>query len=241
MNITPDQFVIWQWGPVTLNATILYTWLVILLLAVGSWLITRRLSTSTTMSHWQNLLEVIVGHMRDQIREITQDDPGKYMWFVGTLFVYILTCNILAVVPGFLPPTGSLSTTAGLALCVFVAVPAYGIAEQGFTEYLKNYIRPTPFMLPFNILGELSRTFALAVRLFGNMMSGTMIVAILLVVIPFLFPVAMQALSLLTGVVQAYIFAVLAIVYIAGGTRAHRERQEQPAQQAEIQGSSTDE
>jgi F-type H+-transporting ATPase subunit a len=122
------------------------------------------------------------------------------------------------VIPGYQPPTGSLSTTAALALCVFLAVPFFGIRKQGLGGYLKTYTRPTWIMLPFNIIGELSRTLALAVRLFGNMMSGVMIVAILLTITPFIFPIFMTALGLLTGMVQAYIFTILAGVYIAAAT-----------------------
>ena len=170
---------------------------------------------------WQNLLEVLVSGMREQIREVSQHDPGPYLPFVGTLFLFIATSNALAIVPGFTPPTGSLSTTTALALCVLVAVPLYGIAERGLGGYLKSYVRPTVFMLPFNIIGEMSRTVALAVRLYGNVMSGTVIAAILLSIVPFFFPIVMQVLGLLTGLIQAYIFAVLAMVYIASATRTH--------------------
>jgi F-type H+-transporting ATPase subunit a len=129
---------------------------------------------------------------------------------------------VLAVVPGFMPPTGSLSTTTALALCVLVAVPLYGVAERGLAGHLRGYVRPTVFMLPFNLIGEMSRTVALAVRLYGNVMSGTVVAATLLSIVPFFFPVVMQVLGLLTGLIQAYIFAVLAMVYIASATRAHR-------------------
>jgi F-type H+-transporting ATPase subunit a len=223
-DISPDQVVFWQWGGFTLNATILFTWVVIAFLALGSWLITRRLSTGMHLSRWQNLLEVLVNGIRGEIREISRQEPDSYVPFVGTLFLYILISNILSVIPSFVSPTASLSTTAGLAICVFVAVPLYGIMGRGLFGYLKQYLEPTPFMLPFNIIGELSRTLALAVRLFGNMMSGTKIVAILLAITPLVFPIVMHALGLLTGVIQAYIFAVLAMVYIASATRAQEQR-----------------
>jgi F-type H+-transporting ATPase subunit a len=226
MTTSPDHIVIWQWGAVSLNATICWTWAVMALLVCGSWLVTRNLSTTTRLSRGQNLLEVVVSTMQNQIREVGQQDPASYLAFVGTLFMFIATSNLLALVPGYLPPTGSLSTTAALALCVFVAVPLYGITRQGLLGYLKNYIQPSVFMLPFNIVGELSRTLALAVRLYGNIMSGTVIGAILLSIVPLFFPILMQALGLLTGMIQAYIFAVLAMVYIASATRAHEERTE---------------
>ena len=221
MQITPDQIVLWQNGPIVLNATIVFTWIVMALLVVAARLMTLRLSDDETISRWQNLLEVLVTGMRDQIREVSRADPGRYLPFIGTLFLFIATSNALAIIPGFKPPTGSLSTTAALALCVLVAVPLFAIAEGGVGPFLRRYIQPTVFMLPFNIIGEISRTLALAVRLYGNVMSGTVIVAILISIVPFFFPVVMQLLGLLTGLIQAYIFAILAMVYIASATRTH--------------------
>ena len=221
MQISPDETVLWAWRAFRLNATILYTWVVMAVLVLGAHLATRRVSPTMRPGRWQSLLEVLVSGMRDQIREVSQHAPGSYLPFVGTLFLFIATSNVLAVVPGFTPPTGSLSTTTALALCVLIAVPLYGIAERGLVAYLRSYVRPTPFMLPFNIIGEMSRTVALAVRLYGNVMSGTVIAAILLSIVPFFFPIVMQVLGLLTGLIQAYIFAVLAMVYIASATRTH--------------------
>lgn len=219
MNITPDQWIFWQQGFVKINATIVFTWLVMLLLVAGSWLITRRLSTDRHISRWQNMLEAVVELIRDQIGEVSRQTPQRYLPFIGTLFLFIFVSNVLAIVPGFEPPTGSLSTTAALALCVFVAVPFYGITQRGLLGYLKHYLRPTPLMLPFNIISELSRTLALAVRLFGNIMSGTILVAIIVSIVPLFFPVLLELLGLITGVIQAYIFAILAMIYIASATR----------------------
>jgi F-type H+-transporting ATPase subunit a len=223
MSISPDQIILFQQGWFTINATIAFTWLLIIIMSLGSWLITRRLSSEGTLTRWQNLLEVLVSGINGQIREVSRQEPGPYLPFVGTLFVFIAISNLLAIVPGYIPPTSSLSTTAALAICVFVAVPIFGIAQRGVLSYLKQYIQPTFFMLPFNIIGEISRTLALAVRLYGNMMSGTIIVAILLTITPLVFPVVMQALGLLTGLIQAYIFAILAMVYIASASKAHQE------------------
>lgn len=217
MRISPDSIIIWQTESIKLNATILFTWLVMILLVFGSRLVTRKLHTGEQLPRWQNLLESIVVLINGQIRDVTRQPPTRFLPFLGTLFLFIGVSNLLSVVPGFQPPTGSLSTTTGLAICVFIAVPAYGIADNGILGYLKNYIRPTPLMLPFNITGEISRTLALAVRLFGNVMSGTMIVAILLAISPLIFPVVMNLLGLLTGMVQAYIFVILAAVYIGAG------------------------
>jgi F-type H+-transporting ATPase subunit a len=218
MRLSTDQLILWQHGFVKLNATIVTTWALMLLLAVGAKLITRRLATDATISRWQCALEILVAGIAKQIAEVGLAAPRRYIGFLGTLFLFIATANLFTIVPGYEPPTGSLSTTAALALCVFVAVPLFGIGQRGWRGYLKSYLQPTVIMLPFNIISELSRTLALAVRLFGNMMSGTMILAILLTVTPFLFPVAMSALGLLTGMVQAYIFTILATVYIAAAT-----------------------
>ncbi len=220
VRLTPDQLVLFHIGPVPVNATIVFSWALMLLMVVGAWLITRRVTSDVYISPGQNLLEVIVGSIRDQIEELGGERSDLYMPFVGTLFLFIAISNILAaLVPGFEAPTASLSTTAALALCVFVAVPIYGISQRGLLGYLRQYVEPTPLMLPFQVIGELSRTLALAVRLFGNIMSGTMIVGLLLAIAPFFFPIMMRLLGLLTGLVQAYIFAVLAMVYIASATQ----------------------
>lgn len=226
MRLSPDQMIFWQYGFLKINATILFTWGVMLILAVGSKLVTRRLSTDLDRSRWQNLLEIIVTSIMQQIEEVGLRHPQKYIGFLGTLFLFVATAALCTVIPGYEPPTGSLSTTVALALCVFVAVPLFGIDEQGMGGYLKSYVQPTVIMLPFNIISEVSRTLALAVRLFGNMMSGAMIVGILLSITPFVFPVFMTLLGLLTGMVQAYIFSILAAVYIAAATQARKHKEQ---------------
>lgn len=226
MNLTPDQIIIGQWGQMTLNATLIFTWAVMLLLVLFSRWVTRRLSSSPRISRGQNLLEVLVLGINHQIQEVSQQNPKPYLPFIGTLFIFIAVSNLLSIIPGYQPPTGSLSTTAALAICVFFAVPLYGISKQGLVGYLKQYLEPNLIMLPFNIIGEFSRILALAVRLFGNVMSGTMIVAILLSVAPLFFPIVMQAMGLLTGLIQAYIFSILAMVYIAAATQVQNEKGE---------------
>jgi F-type H+-transporting ATPase subunit a len=216
--------VFWRHGGLKLNGTIVFTWGLMFVLAVGSKLITRKLSTDLKRSRWQNFLEIIVTAIEKQIEEVGLPHPEKYIGFLGTLFLFVAMANLFTVVPGYEPPTGSLSTTVALALCVFVAVPFFGIKNQGVGGYLKSYVEPTVIMLPFNIISEISRTLALAVRLFGNMMSGAMIIAILLTITPFVFPIVMTALGLLTGMVQAYIFSILAAVYIAAATRARKAK-----------------
>lgn len=224
MHITPDQTVLWQWGFVHINATIIYTWLVMLLLTGGSWLVTRSLGSSDQpRSRWRNAMEVVVETIRGQIREICPQGGDTYLPFVGTLFLFIAVSNVLDIVPGWRAPTGSLSTTAALAICVGVAVPVFGIESQGWIGYFRHYLKPTVIMLPFHILSETSRNLALAIRLFGNVMSGAMIAGILLAIAPLFFPVLMQALGLLTGMIQAYIFAILAAVYIAAAVQRSQE------------------
>ena len=226
MRLSPDEMIFWQHGFLKLNATIVFTWALMFVMAVGSKLVTRKLSQGLEHARWQNLLEIIVSGIGKQIEDVGLCNPKKYLGFLGTLFLFVAMANLCTVLPGYEPPTSSLSTTAALALCVFVAVPLFGILDQGLGGYLKSYIEPTVIMLPFNIISELSRTLALAVRLFGNMMSGVMIIGILLTITPLLFPIVMTALGLLTGMVQAYIFSILAAVYIAAATRDREPKPE---------------
>ncbi len=220
MEISPDQWIVLRIGPVALNATIVFTWAVMATLTLAAALIRRRLSTGGEPNRWQSMAEAIVSIIRDQIREISGQDPMRYLPFIGTLFLFIAAANTFAVIPGYAPPTGSLSTTAALAICVLLAAPIFGILERGVGGYFSSYFQPTPLMAPFNVIGELSRTLALAIRLYGNVMSGAVIVGILISIAPFFFPVLMQLLGLLTGLIQAYIFAILAMVYVASATRA---------------------
>lgn len=221
MEINIDDIIYLEWGFVKLNAPIVFAVLVSLLLAGFSWAVSRSLSAGLSLSRGQALLESLVVVILDQIEEATQQKPEPYLPFVGTLFLFIATSNILGIIPGIYPPTASLSTTAALAACVLVAVPVFGVARIGFKKYMRHYVQPTPLMLPFNIIGEISRTLALAIRLFGNIMSGSLIVAILLSLSPLFFPAVMQVFGVLIGMIQAYVFAILALVYIASATRSH--------------------
>ncbi|MBE9167150.1 F0F1 ATP synthase subunit A [Pleurocapsales cyanobacterium LEGE 06147] len=232
MEISPDNIIFWQWQWITLNATMIFTWLVMLILVVGSWLVTRNLSVRPQMSRWQNMLEIIVDTINNQIRDASRQEPTQFLPLIGTLFLFIAFSNLLTIFPGYQSPAGSLSTTAALALCVFVAVPIYGIKQRGIVGYLKNYIQPTPIMLPFHVISEVSRTLSLAIRLFGNIMSTSLLVAILVSLIPLIFPALMQAFGLLIGVIQAYVFTILAMVYIASGMRAQRTTERQTNQRS---------
>ena len=224
MRLSPDQMIFWQHGFFKLNGTIVFTWGLMLVLAVGSKLITRKLSTDLKRSRWQNLLEIIVTAIEKQIEEVGLQPSGE---------IYRLSGHALPVRRAGQPLHGHsrLRAADGFALDHrgARAVRVRGRAAvrhrgAGLGGYLKSYVQPTVIMLPFNIISELSRTLALAVRLFGNMMSGAMIIAILLTITPFIFPIVMTVLGLLTGMVQAYIFSILAAVYIAAATRTRKPK-----------------
>ena len=247
MELTPDARILFvlpmgPLGELPVSATIVNTWIVMAILVIGGRIATWGIGPATPTSRWRLAVELLIEMIRNQIRAIGGGDPSRYLPFVGTLFLFTLFSNVLGVVPGFQSPTGSLSTAVALALCVLVAVPAYGIAESGLLAYLRRYIHPTPLMAPFNVIGELSRTIALAVRLYGNVMSGMVVAAILLSVVPFFFPVLLQLLGLLTGVIQAYIFAVLAMVYIvsASGQETGAAESRSPPAGAGARGTATE-
>lgn len=213
------------------------TWFVMAVLAGGAWWITRRMRRDPLLSPWQHGLELVMETIEAQIVEVAEERHHPYTPFVGTLFLFVAAAALLGLLPTFSwghagfafyhPPTAQLETTVALAVCVFFAVPYFAIRRRGIRHWLATYVQPTPFLLPFNIIGDVSRTVAMAARLFGNMMSGTVIGAILLSVAPLFFPVIMQLFGLLTGMIQAYIFAVLAMVYIASAVRIERRRQGQ--------------
>ena len=161
MRLSPDQMIFWQHGVFKLNGTIVFTWGLMFVLAICSKLVTRRLSTDLKQSPWQNLLEIVVTAIEKQIEDVGLHNPKTYVGFLGTLFLFVAVASLCTIIPGYEPPTGSLSTTAALALCVFVAVPFFGIKDQGLGGYLKSYVKPTVIMLPFNIISELSRTLTL--------------------------------------------------------------------------------
>ena len=199
--------------------TILMTWILILVLTSISWLITRNLSSEIEISRSQSILEIIVLALTKEIKEVGISRPSIYLPFLGTLFVFIAFASLCTIIPGYVPPTSSLSTTTALAITVFLAVPIFGITQRGLITYLKSYAQPSFLLLPFNVISEISRTVALAIRLFGNMMSGVMILGIFLAIAPFIFPIVMNALGLLTGLVQAYIFSILAAVFVAAAVQ----------------------
>ncbi|MFN1834160.1 F0F1 ATP synthase subunit A [Balneola sp. MJW-20] len=214
MELNIDDIIFWESGFFKVNATLLNSWVLIFSLCIGAIIINRKLQAGINIGRAQAMMEAFIVYVLEQIELETNIRPTRYLPFIATLFLYIVSANLLSVIPIFYSPTASLSTASALALCVFMAVPIFGITQTGFKNYMRKYIRPTPLMLPFNIIGELSRTLALAIRLFGNVMSGSLIIAILLSISPLFFPVIMQAFGILVGVIQAYVFSVLALVYI---------------------------
>lgn len=218
MILSPDETIMFEVRGFAINATVFYTWIVMAVLTVASMLITRNLRADVPPGRWRTMLEVIVQGIESQIEEVAQGPSRYLLYYAGTLFLFVAVSNLLLVVPGFEPPTASLSTTTALALSVLIAVPIFGITSRGVGGYLRTYVQPSVIMLPFNIISEFSRGISLAIRLYGNIMSGAVIAAILLGVAPFFFPVVMDVLGLLTGMIQAYIFAILATVYISSAT-----------------------
>lgn len=201
-------------GPATITAGVVATWVIMAILVLGSALVTRRLSL--VPSKLQAALELIVTTVDGQIRDTMRLEPAPYRAFIGTLFVFIFVANWSSLIPGVEPPTAHIETDAALALLVFGAVIWFGVRAGGMRGYLATFASPNPIMIPLNFIESLTRTFSLLVRLFGNVMSGVFVIGIVLSLAGLLVPIPLMALDLLTGAVQAYIFAVLAMVFIAG-------------------------
>jgi F-type H+-transporting ATPase subunit a len=206
--------VMFKVGPVPVTTPVVATWGIMTLLAVGSWLITRRLSVRP--SRRQAALELVVDTIATQIRDTMSVDPTPYLSLIGTLFLFIFTANWSSLVPGFEPPTAHIETDAALALIVFLATIWFGIRSRGVRGFMATFAEPTILMLPLNLIETVTRTFSLLVRLFGNVMSGVFVIGIVLSLVGLLVPIPLMALEMLTGAVQAYIFSVLAMVFIGG-------------------------
>lgn len=208
-----ENTILFHIGPVPIAETVVTTWVIMAVLVAGSWLITRRLRRDP--STVQSVAELLCDLVDSQIRETMRTEPGPYRAFIGTLFLFILVANWSSMIPGVEPPTAHLETDAGLAILVFFAVIWYGLKAGGARGYLKSFAAPTPLMIPLNFIESITRTFSLLVRLFGNVMSGVFVIGIVLSLAGLLVPIPFMALDLLTGLVQAYIFAVLAMVFIS--------------------------
>lgn len=200
-------------GALKINVTIFNTWLIMALITLLSWLATRKISTEHKITKIQTILEMLVLWMQKEAAETSGSKRVGYLQMALGLFCFIFVANLLTFFPWFRPPTASLSTTMALALTVFAAIPYFAVKNAGIKKYLKKFIEPMPFMLPMNVFSEIFSVLAMGLRLFGNMLSGVMFAGILSAFIPFVAPLTMQTLGLLTGSIQAYIFALLAIVY----------------------------
>jgi F-type H+-transporting ATPase subunit a len=223
--------VVFHAGPIAVTTPVVATWGIMLLLAGGSWLLTGRLSVHP--SRRQAALEVVTEAIETQIRDTMRAEPAPFLPLIGTLFLFIFTANWSSMVPGVEPPTAHLETDAALALIVFVAVVWFGIRSRGLRGYAATFAEPTILMIPLNLVETITRTFSLVVRLFGNVMSGVFVVGIVLSLVGLLVPVPLMALDLLTGAVQAYIFSVLAMVFIAGVLGDDQNKKPAPQLKAE--------
>jgi F-type H+-transporting ATPase subunit a len=201
-------------GPVPISAAVVATWAIMAVLVAGSVFVTRRLLLVPSAT--QAVFELIVATVDSQIRDTMRVEPAPYRAFIGTLFAFIFVANWCTLIPGVEPPTAHLETDAALALLVFFAVIWFGIRAGGLRGYLATFASPSPIMIPLNFIESITRTFSLLVRLFGNVMSGVFMIGIVLSLAGLLVPIPLIALDLLTGAVQAYIFAILAMVFIAG-------------------------
>jgi len=213
-----DTGTLFHLGPLGISVTVVTTWAIMLALGVFSALATRRLRDDP--GPLQTVLEGVVLAMERAIAAVYPQTPRMLLPFVGTLWLFLLAANLLGIVPGLHSPTRDLSLTAALALLVFLSVHWYGIRADGLRPYLRHYFSPNPILFPFHVMSELSRTVALAVRLFGNMASLEMAALLVLLLAGFLVPVPILLLHVIEALVQAYIFGMLALVYIAGGIQS---------------------
>jgi F-type H+-transporting ATPase subunit a len=230
-----DSPVVFHLGPVPFTEEVVTTWGIIAMLGLGAYLSTRGLSVrsaSTTGPHpgpaprpgrVQAAVEAVYVLLSDQIRGVVQSDPGPLLPFIGTLFLFLAVANLSSLIPGVKAPTASLETPAALALIVFFAVHAYGIREKGVWPYFKAFAQPSPVMLPLNVLSEITRTFSMMIRLFGNMMSHEFILGIVVALVGLLVPIPFMALGILIGLIQAYIFAILATVFIGAAMETNKK------------------
>jgi F-type H+-transporting ATPase subunit a len=205
-------------GFVPISRTVVTTWGLIVALTAGCWVATR--GFKVVAGGWQAVIETVVLGIEEQIEALLSRDAGPFLPLLGTLFIFLVVANLSGIVPGIRAPTASIETPAALASIVFLSVHFFGVRFQGMIPYLRGYLRPNPLLLPFNVLSEITRSFSLAMRLFGNIMSGELVVAIILGFAGLLVPIPFMAFGILVGLVQAYIFSVLAAVFIGGGIGA---------------------
>lgn len=207
--------IVFHIGPVPISESVVTTWCLIVLLTLVSFFSTRRLRIDP--GRWQICVEVLVMTLSNQINEVLRRDARPFLPLIGTLFIFLVFANLAAVVPGLSPPTAHIETPAALAIIVFFSVHVFGITARGLWPYLKGYMKPSPIMLPLNILSEITRTFSLMIRLFGNIMSHEFVIGIVVALAGLFVPIPFMALAILIGLIQAYIFTVLSTVFIGAG------------------------
>lgn len=229
MNSPLSGHVVFRIGPVGIDSAVLVTWALMVVLVGGSWLATRRLTLRPGRA--QAALELVVATVADQITQTVGREPGPLLPLVGTLFLFILASNWSSLVPGVEPPTARLETDAALALITFGAIVWFGVRARGLGGYLRSFAEPSFVMIPLNLVETITRTFSMMIRLFGNVMAGVFIIGIVLSLAGLLLPIPLMALELLTGAVQAYIFAILALVFIGGalGSEAAPDKESKAA------------
>ncbi|HHJ16629.1 MAG TPA: F0F1 ATP synthase subunit A [Gammaproteobacteria bacterium] len=215
--------VVFQIGPVAITSTVITTWLLMAVLGLFAWITTRHLATQP--GPLQTALEGVVASIEQAVAAVAPQQAQQLMPFIGTLWIFLVIANLSGLIPGVHSPTRDLSATAALAILVFLSVHWFGIRTQGLKRYLRHYLTPSPILLPFHLISEVTRTIALAVRLFGNIMSLEMTALLILLVAGFLAPVPILMLHIVEALVQAYIFGMLALIYVAGGLQSQQLRQ----------------
>lgn len=213
-----EATIVFHIGPIVITGTVVTTWVLMVVLAIACRLATRRLSVIP--GGLQAMIETLTGAIEEQIRGIVNRDPSAYLALLGSLFIFLVAANLSGLLPGVRAPTAAIETPAALAFIVFFSVHFFGVKQHGLGGYLKGYLKPNPLLLPLNILSEFTRSFSLMMRLFGNIMSDELVIAIIVALAGLLVPIPFMAFEILVGLVQAYIFSVLAAVYIGGAVGA---------------------
>ncbi len=213
--------VLFQVGPVGITRPVVTTWVIMLVLTLASWLLTRRLAARP--DRWQTALEVLVTGICAQIEDVIRQDARPLLPLLGTLFIFLVVANLSGVLPGVEAPTAKIETPAALALIVFASVHYFGVRAQGLFGYLRSFAEPKLIMLPLNLVSQVTRTFSLMVRLFGNVMSGEFVIALVMALAGLFLPIPLMVLEVLVGIVQAYIFTVLATVFIGAALGGDRD------------------
>lgn len=216
---------LFQIGPLAITATVVTTWVIMALAGLFGWLISRRLSLEP--GPFQTAIEGVASGIEDAIRAVAPEQTQLLLPFIGSLWLFLVAANLSGLIPGVHSPTRDLSATSALAILVFLSVHWFGIRSLGLKSYLRHYLTPSPILLPFHLISEVTRTIALAVRLFGNMMSLEMAALLILMVAGFLVPVPILMLHIIEALVQAYIFGTLALIYVAGGLQSQKLKHRQ--------------